>query len=77
MQSVTSASATELLKLQPIRRFLLVLRRCVIAFFALGALQNYIVSRHFAFSPAAASTIYGHSLPFVYALKSFVCPVCR
>jgi hypothetical protein len=43
---MAAAAATELLHLKPVRRVLLVLRRHVIALFALGALQNYVISWH-------------------------------
>ena len=46
VQSVATATATELLELKPVRRILFVLCRYVIAFFALGALQNDVISRH-------------------------------
>ncbi len=45
MQTVASATATELVELQPVRRVLLVLGRHVVALFALRALKNDIVSR--------------------------------
>ena len=50
MQRVATATATELLKLKPVRRGLLVLRRHVIALLTIRALQNDVVSsafRHF------------------------------
>ena len=46
MQLVLAAAATELFELKPVRRVLLVLSRHVIALFALGALQNNVISRH-------------------------------
>ena len=46
MQAVTAATTAELIKLKPIRRVLFILGRYVIAFFALRALQNYVISRH-------------------------------
>ena len=46
VQSVATATAAELLELKPVRRILFVFCRYVIAFFALGALQNYVISRH-------------------------------
>ena len=46
MQPVATAATAEFLELQPVRRVLLVLGRYVVAFLTLGALQNYIVSRH-------------------------------
>jgi hypothetical protein len=46
VQAVAAAAATELVHFQPVRRILLVLGRHVIPLFALGALQNYVISRH-------------------------------
>jgi hypothetical protein len=46
MQPVAAAAAAELFEFQAVRRVLLVLRRHVIALFALSALQNNIISRH-------------------------------
>ena len=46
MQLVLAAAAAELFELEPVRRVLFVLRRHVIALFALSALQNYVISRH-------------------------------
>ena len=43
---MATAAAAELFELQPVGGVLLVLRRYVIAFLALRALQNDIVSRH-------------------------------
>ena len=42
-----AAAAAELIELKPVRRVLFVLRRYVIALFALGALQNDVISRHY------------------------------
>ncbi len=47
MQTMTAAATAKLIQLQPSGRVLFVFRRYVIAFFALGALQNYIISRHY------------------------------
>ena len=47
VQSVAAAATTELFELQPVRRVLLVLCSHVIPLFALGALQNYVISWHF------------------------------
>jgi hypothetical protein len=47
MQRMAAATATELFELQPVRRALFVLGRHVIALFALRALQNNVISRHF------------------------------
>ena len=47
VQLVFAATAAELIELKPVRRVLFVLRRHVIALFALSALQNDIVPRHF------------------------------
>jgi hypothetical protein len=46
MQSVAAATTAKLFELQPTRRVLLVFGRYIIAFFTLGALQNYVISRH-------------------------------
>ena len=46
MQSVAAAAAAELFELQAARRVLFVLRRYVIALFALSALQNDVISWH-------------------------------
>ena len=46
MQPMAPAAAAKLFKLKPVRRVLFVLCRHVITLFALGALQNYIISRH-------------------------------
>jgi hypothetical protein len=46
VQPMAAAAATELVHFQPVGRVFLVLRRHVIPLFALGALQNYIISRH-------------------------------
>lgn len=46
MQCVATATAAELLELEPVRRVLFVLGRHVVALFALRALQNNIISRH-------------------------------
>ena len=43
---VAAAAATEFFKLKPSGRVLFIFCRHVIALFALGALQNYIISRH-------------------------------
>ena len=50
MNRVRTAATAELFKFEPVRRRLLVLCRHVIAFFALGALQNDIVPWHKAMS---------------------------
>jgi hypothetical protein len=46
VQTVAAAAAAEFVELKPVRRVLLVLRRYVIALFALGALQYDVISRH-------------------------------
>ena len=46
VQPVAAAAATEFIKLKPVRRVLFILGRHVVALFALGALQNYVISRH-------------------------------
>jgi hypothetical protein len=46
MQSVATAATAKLFEFQPVRRILFVFGRYIIAFFALGALQNYVISRH-------------------------------
>ena len=47
MQRMATAAATEFFELKPVRRVLLVLRRYVIALFALRALQNNVIPWHF------------------------------
>jgi hypothetical protein len=47
MQRVAAAATAKLLELQSVRRVLFVLCRHVIPLFALGALQNNIVSWHY------------------------------
>ena len=49
VQTMAPAATAKLVELQPVRRVLFVFRRYVIALFALGALQNYVISRHFDF----------------------------
>ena len=46
MHTVTAAATAELFHLKPVRRVLFVLGRHVIALFALGALQNNVISWH-------------------------------
>ena len=46
MASMLAATATELLKFQPIRCGLLVLGRCVVAALAIGALEHNVIARH-------------------------------
>ena len=46
VQPVAATATAKLFKLKPVRRVLFVLCRHVITLFALGALQNYIISRH-------------------------------
>ena len=46
VQAVAAAATAEFVELKPVRRVLLVLRRDVVTLFALGALQNYVISRH-------------------------------
>jgi hypothetical protein len=47
MQRVAAAAATILFEFKPVRRVLLIFCRHVIALFALGALQNNVISWHF------------------------------
>jgi len=47
MQRMATAAATEFFELKPVRRVLLVLRRYVIALFALSTLQNNVIPWHF------------------------------
>ena len=47
VRRMTTAATAEFFKLKPVRRVLFILGRYVVTLFALGALQNYIVSRHF------------------------------
>ncbi len=46
MHRMTAAATAKLLEFQPVRRGFLIFGRYVIALFAFGALQNYIISRH-------------------------------
>ena len=46
MISVLATTATELTKLQPVRRGLFILSRYVIPILTYAALQNYVISRH-------------------------------
>ena len=46
MQSMATAATAKLFKLKPVWRVLFVFGRNVIALFALGALQNDVISRH-------------------------------
>ena len=46
MHPVAAAAATVFFKLKPVRRVLFIFCRHVIPLFALGALQNYVISRH-------------------------------
>jgi len=46
MISVFATTATELTKLQPVRRGLLILSRDVIAVLTNATLKHYVVSRH-------------------------------
>ena len=46
MHPVAAAATAELFHLKPVRRVLLVLGRRVVTLFALGALQNYVISWH-------------------------------
>jgi hypothetical protein len=46
MHAMAAASPTIFFKLKPIWRVLFILCRHVITLFALGALQNYVISRH-------------------------------
>jgi len=47
MQLMATAATAKLFKLKPVWRVLFVLRRYVVALFALGALQNNVISWHF------------------------------
>ena len=47
VQRVTAAATAKLFELQPVRRVLFIFCRYVIPLFALRALQNYVISRHF------------------------------
>jgi hypothetical protein len=46
MRRVAAAAVTKLAKLKTFRRRLLILRRRVVAAFAFGALQHYIIACH-------------------------------
>ena len=64
VQCVAAAAAAELFELEPVRRVLFVLGRHVIALFALRALQNYVISRHFKTSliPKPILRVPGHTM---------------
>lgn len=47
VRRMATAATTEFLKFKPVRRVLFILGSDVVTLFALGALQNYVVSRHF------------------------------
>jgi hypothetical protein len=47
MQAMAAAATAIFIEFQPVWRVLLILCRRVVALFALGALQNYIISSHF------------------------------
>jgi hypothetical protein len=46
VHSMAAAATAKLFKLKPVRRVLFVFCRHVVTLFALGALQNYVISRH-------------------------------
>lgn len=46
VQPVATAAAAKFIKFKPVRRVLFILCRHVVSLFALGALQNNIISRH-------------------------------
>jgi hypothetical protein len=46
MHGVTTAATAEFFEFQALGRGFLILRRHVVAFLALSALQNYVISRH-------------------------------
>ena len=46
MQPMAAAATAEFIKLKPVRCVLFILCRHVITLFALGALQNYVISWH-------------------------------
>src|SRR5262249_17813963 len=50
MHSVAAAATTIFFELKPVRRVLFIFCRHVIPLFALGALQNYVISRHINFN---------------------------
>jgi hypothetical protein len=47
VQTVAAAATAKFIKLKPVRRVLFIFCRNVVPLFALGALQNYVISRHF------------------------------
>jgi hypothetical protein len=59
---MAAAATAKLFELQPVWRALFVFRRYVITLFALGALQNNIVSRH---STSIAHNSFPLKLPFL------------
>ena len=46
VRRMATAATAEFLKLKPVRRVLFILGRDVVTLFALGALQNYVISWH-------------------------------
>jgi hypothetical protein len=47
MQLMTATATAKLFQLQSSGRIFFVFRRYVVTFLALGALQNYVISRHY------------------------------
>jgi hypothetical protein len=47
MQLMATTATAKLFQLQSSRRIFFIFRRYVIALFALSALQNYVISRHY------------------------------
>ena len=54
MQRMAAAAAAKLFELKPVRRVLFVFCRHVIPLFALGALQNNVISWHFLILPLSS-----------------------
>ena len=46
VQTVAAAATAKFIKLKPVGRVLFIFCRNVVPLFALGALQNYVISRH-------------------------------
>jgi hypothetical protein len=55
MHPMAAAATAKFLKLKPVRRVLFILCRHVVALFAFGALQNYVISWHI--SPVVSSRL--------------------
>jgi len=47
VQPVAAAATAKFIKLKPVRRVFFIFCRNVVPLFTFGALQNYVISRHF------------------------------